>query len=70
VHSYRNYVRQIQASKNVKNYNLEEYDDTASICPVEEETASYVGPKLTSLAAIANLISDVNIPDPCLTAAS
>lgn len=45
------------------NNAIEEPDDAISICPVEEEVAAYVGPDLTSIAAIAGLEKDTESLD-------
>jgi hypothetical protein len=45
VSNYRNFLRSIQSSNHRSNaYEVSEYADLASICPLEEETAEYVGP--------------------------
>ena len=45
VSNYRNFLRSIQSSNHRSNaYEVSEYADLASICPLKEETAEYVGP--------------------------
>jgi hypothetical protein len=56
VHNYRNFLRKIQAKIVQEKVNqIEGYADMASVCPLEEEEADYVGPELTYLAAISQL---------------
>lgn len=54
VSNYRNFLRSIQGSTHRSSANeVSEYADMASVCPLEEDVAEYVGPELTSIAAIS-----------------
>jgi hypothetical protein len=45
VSNYRNFLRSIQGSNQRSSaYEVSEYADMASVCPVEEDTGEYVGP--------------------------
>lgn len=57
VQQYREYLRKTGsfAARRAGVNHVEDCSHDISICPIEEECASYVGPELTKLAAISAL---------------
>ncbi len=63
VKQYRDYLRKLHAPNQVNKVN-ELYADLASVCPLEEETAEYVGPQLTDIAALSSLPAPLDDDEP------